>query len=724
MMPTVPVFCGKDCGGDACPLLAVVENGRVVRVTNNPAGGRYLKGCRRGFDLPRSQYAPDRLLKPLVRVGPRGSGQFRETSWDEALRIVAGKLGEIQAHYGPHAVLNLSSAGDTGALHRTYGQLGRFLSFLGGGSGLTGSYSNAAACFVLPYVLGDDWKVAGHDPATLLDAQMIILWGANVLETRMGAEIPQRLVEARKRGARVVVIDPRRSATVKQASDWWLPVRPGTDAALMLAVLFVLLNEDLADRDFISAHSVGFEQLEAYVTGMQCGQACTPRWAESRCGIPAEEITRFARAYAAARPAMLLPGYSIQRVYAGEEPFRLSVALQVATGNFGLRGGSTGSLNNRLPAPRVGTFPVPNLPGRPTIPINNWQDFVLRGRAGGYPADIHTIYSVGGNMLNQASDVRKSIAAFEKVGFCVSHELFLTPTARYCDVVLPVASPLEKEDIGLPWLGNYLLYKAAALPARGQARSDYEIFCELADRMGFGAEFSEGRNAAQWVQHFMDHSEIPDHAEFRRTGLYLAQDQERVGLADFARDPQARPLKTPSGKVEIASEAYQKETGFPAIPIWREPPVRPGYPLYLITPKSPRYTHSQGSQRSQRSQRSQGSRDWGSSETGVNREKAALEMHPADAAERGIRDGERVRIYNANGAVECEAHLTEDLTPGVVCLLEGTWFVLDESGGLDLAGSPNLLTSSEGSLPSAGGIMHAVKVEVVPARGGFETEQA
>jgi anaerobic dimethyl sulfoxide reductase subunit A len=421
-MKSIPVFCGKDCGGNACPLMATLENGRVARVANNPAGGKYLKGCPRGFNLPLELYASDRVLTPLIRTGERGSGQFREASWEEALRLAARKLGDIRSNHGAPAVLDLSSAGSTSALHGTGSLLARFLNLFGGATTLTGSYSNGAARFVLPYLLGKEWRVAGFDAATLQQSQMIILWGANVLEARLGTELNQRLMEAKQRGAQIVVIDPRQSQTAKHLATEWIPCRPGTDAALMLAVLWVLLVENRVDRRFIADHSAGFEQLERYVLGQANGPACTPDWAESLCGAPVEAITRFARAYAAARPVALLPGYSIQRVFAGEETYRLAVALQIATGNFGQRGGSTGSLNNYLPGPRVGALPVPAVPYQPTVPVVRWPDAVLEGRGGGYE-NIQALYSVGGNYLNQGSDIAKNIAAFRKVEFAICHEL-------------------------------------------------------------------------------------------------------------------------------------------------------------------------------------------------------------------------------------------------------------------------------------------------------------
>jgi anaerobic dimethyl sulfoxide reductase subunit A len=327
--------------------------------------------------------------------------------------------------------------------------------------------------------------------------------------------------------------------------------------------------------------------------------------------------------------------------------------------------------------------------------VYRWADAVLEGRTGGYPCDIRAVYTVGGNYLCQGPDVRKSIRAFEKLELAVSHELFLTPTARYCDVVLPASSFLERADIVFPE-GNYLLYSHQVIEPVGQARDDYEIFRALADRLGFEPAFSEGRSAGQWLERFLADSEVPDPEAFRRSGIYAGPDQDRVALAEFIADPRSHPLATPSGRIELASAAYGTG-GLSEVPDWRgyRPPAE--YPLALVTPHARYRINSQYSNDPELRAR----------------EAQRLWLNPSDARERGIRQGGRVRVSSAQGETVVEAWITERVMPGVVCLPNGVWPELD-ADGTDRAGSANLLTSSEPTLPSQGARTHSVGVQVRP----------
>ncbi len=697
METRVPVSCNKDCIG-GCPLVAHVENGRITRITTSPLAGPYMTGCIKGFQAARALYAPDRLHSPLLRSGPRGSGRFREITWPEALDIVADRLAAIIARHGAAAILRLGGSGSCrGALHNTNRLTARFLSLLGPCADTYGSYSSAAATFATPFVLGTN--MAGIDPGTLQHAGLILLWGANIADCRLGSEWEMRIREAKRRGVEVIVIDPRCTNTVRRLGTRWVPVRPGTDSALMMAVLYVLIQEGLVDLDFVDRYSVGYAGLKNHILGSDDGRPKTPAWAEALCGTPAATISELARLYGRSKPAALMPGLSIQRTIGGEEAVRLAIALQVATGNLGRLGGSSGAFaQDRLPKPRMGAIPVPQREGGvPPIPVYRWADAILQGRAGGYPSDIKAVYSAGGNYLSQGADVRKNMQALDGVEFAVCHDIFLTPTARYADVVLPVTTFLERQDIVFA-SGNYLLFSNRAVDPLPGARSDYDIYCELAERLGFGAEYSQGRDEEAWLQSFVAESEVPDYDEFKRTGIYWAKDQMRVGLADFVADPQGCPLQTPSGRIELASQAYAAQTGFPAVPACRILPPDPCYPLRLVTPKPRFRIHSQGA-----------NIPWF-----VEREGQQLWIHPLDAGPRGIADGRQVLVSSAEGRVRVPARVSTEIMPGVVSLLEGAWPEFDEDG-VDTAGSANVLTSSEPTLPSQGSRTHSVLVEVRPA---------
>jgi anaerobic dimethyl sulfoxide reductase subunit A len=674
--------------------MATVEDGRLTRITDNPLRPAPMCGCARGYSMGRMVYARDRVLRPLLASGPRGSGQFREASWEEALERVVSGLEEVRQRHGPKAVLHLGGSGSCrGALHNTGLLAQRFLAQLGGATWISGNYSAAAEQYVAPYLFGTPHT--GLDPSTLRDSRLILLWGANIVDTRFGPALESRLRQCRREGIPVIALDPRRSRTAARLADEWIPVRPGTDAALMSAVLYVLLEEGRVDRGFIARYTTGFEQVEAHVRGTAGGQPRTPAWAEAICGTPAERIVPLARRYAACRPAALIPGLSIQRTIGGEEAMRLAAVLQAATGNAGLRGGSTGgSIWGRLPSPRCGRLPVPPVPpSAPAVPVYRWADAVLEGRAGGYPSDIHAVYNVGGNYLCQGADVRKNIRAFEALELAICHDLFLTPTARYCDVVLPVTSFLEREDIIFSD-GNFLFYSHKVIEPEGEARDDYEIFRALAARLGFEAEFSEGLNPEQWLERFLAESEVPDIEEFRRTGIYAGTDQERTALAEFIADPLAHPLGTPSGRIELASQAYA-DGGFPAVPEYRGFRPSADYPLALVTPHARYRVNSQ----------------FANDALFRQREPQELWMNPSDAAERGIGPGQLVRVSSPQGELRAPARITEEIMPGVVCLINGVWPELD-SDGIDSAGSANMLTSTEPTLPSHGARTHSVGVEV------------
>ena len=678
-MTTMPVFCGRDCGGDACPLLAEVEAGRVTKVRHNPAAGPWLRGCPKGFALPHFHYSPERIRTPLLRSGRRGSGQFKPVSWDEALDVAWRSLSDSRERFGPQSILCLSSAGSTGALHNTKNLPRRFLNAIGGCTVPDGSYSSNAANFALKRVFGMDYGNSGFDAATMAKSRLILLWGANILEARLGSELPARLMEAARRGVPIVSIDPRRTRTATQTGAEWIPVLPGSDAAFMYAILFVLDAEGLLDHSYVVERAEGFDGIMDHVKGRLDGVAKDPAWAAAACGVEPAAIVRLARRWVATKPTMLLPGYSIQRTRAGEEVARLCVALQLATKNFGLSGGSTGSLNNRLPGCRIASIGEGDGSGNRHFPVLRWADAVLQTGQGD-SAPIRAVYSAGGNFLNQGADIAKNVRAFESLDFAICHELFMTPTARYCDLILPAASPLQKEDIGLPWAGNYLLYKPGVLPYEGQERSDYEIFADLASRFGVEGKFTEGLNEREWIERFLASSEIADVEAFRKTGIYLGADQERSGCKAFAADPAGSRLGTASGKVELgggmrwSAEIHAED--------W-----------LLISPKLAERVHSQG----------------GDHPESIGRN--SLELNAADAASLGLSEGDWAELESPNGRTMAEVKPSDDIMRGVACLPEGSWCI-GPAGAAPATGSANRLTSTTGTAESTSCIMHGIRVKI------------
>jgi len=341
--------------------------------------------------------------------------------------------------------------------------------------------------------------------------------------------------------------------------------------------------------------------------------------------------------------------------------------------------------------------------GNRHVPVLRWADSILEGQPA-YPSNIHAIYSAGGNFLNQGADIAKNIQAFESLDFAVCHELFMTPTATYCDIVLPAASPLQKEDIGVPWAGNYILYKPQILPYEAEERSDFEIFRELASRFGAERAFTGGRSAGEWIDFFLESSEITDLEAFKRNGIYFGADQERTGLAAFASDPAGHALGTTSGKIEFRSgkrwtgwrdagmlEADRRDAGTPSA--W-----------LLVTPKIAGRVHSQGA-------------DFP--------EKILLNtllMNESDARDLGLAEGDMAKIISETGDTVAAVAVSGMIMRGVASLPEGTWCI-DPLGENDPRGSANHLTSTKGTEESTSCVMHGIRVNIrkVPDSVGQET---
>ncbi|NJD59879.1 MAG: dimethyl sulfoxide reductase subunit A, partial [Anaerolineae bacterium] len=508
-----------NCGG-RCLLIAHVENGRITRLDTDDRpdslAAPQLRACARGRAYLRRQYHPDRLQFPLKRVGERGAGQFVRCSWEEAITMLAGELERVKAKYGNEALFVPYGTGSYNQLNGSH-TARRLMNLFGGCLGIYNSYSWGAINIATPTVYGT--LVTGNQRQDWLNSRYIIMWGWNPAEMRDGTNSDYFVKLAHQNGARVVCIDPRHSLSAASLADEWIPIRPGTDVAMMSAMVYVMLTEGLYDADFVRTHCMGWdgsqmppgaEQAESYseyLLGSRDGFPKTPEWAEAITAVPAATITRIAREYATIKPGVLYQGYGMQRRAYGEQVVRAGCVLAAITGNLGIRGGWASGLGTQAPdgGPFWTVFPTGANPVKASIPVFLWSEAVLRGHemtatdgvigANQLKTDIKLIYAVATNcLINQHGDVNRSAAIIrdeKKVEFFAVQDNFLTPTAKFADLVLPACTQFETWGLEDGWkYGDEVILQPKLVEPLGECKSDYRICADLAERLGFGDAYT------------------------------------------------------------------------------------------------------------------------------------------------------------------------------------------------------------------------------------------
>jgi anaerobic dimethyl sulfoxide reductase subunit A len=538
-----------------------------------------------------------------------------------------------------------------------------------------------------------DYKSAGREPTDYVNSKLILMWGWSPADGTFGTGTQQYLKEAKKKGVRIVCVDPRRTRTSVALAEEHIFIKPSTDAAALIAMAYVIVSEGLHDQAYCDRHVLGFDEAhlpegaptgasyKSYLLGESDGVPKTPEWAAALCGMPAETIRRLAIEFATTKPAALQCGYAPGRTAFGEQFHRAAYALAAITGNVGIVGGNSGVSNGATGRTGIKSLPPGTNPIKSKVSTPLLADLLARGKAGGYPADIKAIYSAGGDLFNQCPNANKMAASLDGVELIVVQDHFMTPTARHADIVLPATTFWERNDVHTPWAGagHYAIFMKQAIQPMYECRNDMDIFADLAARVGIN-DYAE-KTEMEWLRELTSES-VADFDTFAEKGVArFAAPQDAVAFAAQIRDPETNKFTTPSGKIEIYSMALAANPDpyglghIPPIPTWIEP-VKPEarFPLMLCSPKSRARTHS------------------------IHDNQPLLAridpddvwMNTADAAQRGIANGERVRVFNDRGSTVLPVKVTSRIAPGVVSIKEGAW-VTPGSDGADTNGCANVL---------------------------------
>jgi biotin/methionine sulfoxide reductase len=688
-----------------------------------------------GQSLPEGITAPARVLRPAVRRGfleggaasreGRGSEPFVEVEWDEAIALVAAHVDRVRKTHGNSSIFGGSYGwSSAGRFHHAQSQVHRFLNAFGGYTYVRDTYSNAAGRRILPYAIGEldtlrpkqtNWSVLAEH------CELFVSFGGlptrNAQVNPGGANdhaVPYWIDQLAQRGVEFVNVSPVRDDMGTVPSAQWLPLRPGSDTAVMLALCHTLIAEGLYDRAFVATHTVGFDRFSDYVLGRTDGQPKSCEWAAPLADVDAQALRTLARRMAARRTLVNI-AWSLQRALQGEQPFFALVALTALLGQIGTPGGGIGlgySAFNDIGNGRNG-FSGPRLPqGRNPVPdfipvarisdmlLNPGAPFEYDGKPYVYP-DIRLIYWAGGNAFHHHQDINKLIRAWRRPEAIFVHEAYWTAQARFADVVLPATVMVERDDIGSASGDGFMTAMKRLVQPIGQARDDYDIFTAISARMGDEMAFTEGRDVMQWLKFLYEESfgraesmgvSLPPFEEFWARGHleYEWPARPQVLLEGFRADPAAHPLETPSGRIELFSErlhAYGYEE-CPGHPVWHPSDEFLGdararqFPLHMITPQPATRLHSQYDHgKVSRDSKIQG--------------REPMKMNPDDAAARGIRHHDVVRVFNDRGAILAGVVVTPDVRTGVVQLSTGAWYDPLEPGlvgTLDKHGNPNVLT--------------------------------
>ncbi len=702
------------------------------------------------------QDGPTRIDAPMVRKswlenGPgshnelRGSDPFVEVSWEKAETLVADELNRVKSTYGNASIFGGSYGwASAGRFHHAQSQLHRFLNCIGGYTRSKFTYSFAAAEAMVPHILGSyrayldtctSWDLIKKNTELFICFGGIPIKNGQISQGGTGQHYQkENILDAARSGIEFINISPLKSDLIDGAKGEWIKARPNTDTALMLGLAYTLHSEGLSDKKFLKKYTEGFEKFLPYLLGTDDGIVKNAEWAAEICNIPSSKIKELARKISSKR-TMISVSWSLTRQDHGEQPFWMAIMLASMVGQIGLPGGGFGfgySATNYI----GGQFTV--LPGAAFpqtkneidnfIPVARISDLLLHpgerfdfdGQSYEYP-NTKIVYWAGGNPFHHHQDINRLIKAWEKPDTIISNEWCWNTLAKRSDIVLPCTTPLERYDIMMTPRDPYVVSMSKLVEPYGKAKNDFEIFAGIAKKMGVEEKFTEGRNQEEWQKWiYKETSEraaaanikIPSYEKFREDKWFKISDpsEPTLMLKDFRENPIKNALTTPSGKIEIFSKTVA-EFGYddcPGHPVWIEPCEWLGkknkkFNIHLISNQPKNKLHSQ--------------MDHGNySKSFKINDREPVEINPIDAEDRGLKNGDIVKLFNDRGACLAGIKIEKKVMQGVAQISTGAWYDPQnplEYGSICKHGNPNILTRDKGtSKLGQGPIAHSCLIEM------------
>lgn len=741
--------CLVNCGS-RCPLKVHVKNDVITRISNETMyddsqfGLHQIRPCLRGRSVRWNTYNPDRIKYPLLRTGQRGDGQFKRISWDEATSIVAEKLRTTIDKYGNEAIYYQYGSGSTGANLQGRNACKRLLSQLGGFLDQHGTYSTAQINGVIPYVYG---KLDDSLLSEIANSDLVVMFGHNIAETRMsgGGQFYETLQALEKSKARVIIIDPRRTDSVTTLGAEWIPIYPGTDGALVAAIIHTLIKEQLTDEAFLAQYCVGWDNqtlpesapensaYKDYILGNgEDGIEKTPEWASQITGISPTRIIQLARELGNAKAAWISQGWGLQRTASGEQAARAVMMLPIVTGHIGRAGTNAGGWGGNV-AYSVPGFAIPN-PVKTKIPCFMWTDAIWRGTEmtatnstvigkDKLETNVKFLWHYASNVTgNQHSDLNKTHDILTDESLCefiLIWDNHMTPSTKYADLILPDVTSVESNDLinnsYASGAYHYAIRLQNAITPLWECRQSYDVLADIAEKLGIKAQFTEGRTHEQWIEYCYNqmrekNPHLPTFEETNNMGIVdrkLANSSDYIALKSFRDSPETQPLSTPSGKIEIYSERlakiakeweYPTDQRIPAVPEYcantegvENKEAKQKYPLQMTGYHDKGHVHS--------------------SYYNVAMLREAIPhqywINPIDAQARDIQDGDMTEIFNDRGRI----HIKARVLPGVIAVPQGAWRETNDEG-IDVGGCINTLTTQQPSTLVKGNPQHTNLVDV------------